>query len=105
MCGIPIMPPPPAPDALKGPGRKLTFDGTLAHIGGYDNLVSAEGHHTIKANARNYLWKYPDKVTWCTACGKAIEGFYATHHGQSYGCPNCGAICEFRYEAKGHGMV
>ena len=97
MCGIPMMPP---PDAVAG--RKLTFEQAVAHIGGEANLVSERGRFLIKNNAHQYLWKYPDKVTHCTACGGAIDGFYG-NHGQYYACPRCGANCEFRYAAKGHG--
>lgn len=90
----------PPPDAVAG--RKLTFEQAVAHIGGEENLVSEHGHFLIKNNANQYLWKYPDKVTHCTACGGAIDGFYG-HHGQRYACPRCGANCEFRYAAKGCG--
>lgn len=102
MCGIPMPPPPAPPDAVTG--RKLTFDQALAHVGGLDQLISEHGRFLIKTNARQYLWKYPDKTTWCTACGKAIEGF-AGRHGCHYACPICGANAEFRYEAKGHQRV
>lgn len=98
MCGIPMMPE-AVPDAVKG--HKLTFEQAVAHIGGEANLVSEHGHQLIRNNANQYLWKYRDKVTHCTACGGAIDGFYG-HHGQYYACPICGARCEFRYEAKGH---
>ena len=94
------MMPETVPDAVKG--KKLTFEQAVAHIGGEKNLVSEHGRFLIKQNIHQYLWKYPDKVTHCTACGGAIEGFYG-HHGQRYACPICGAHCEFRYEAKGHG--
>ena len=97
MCGIPMMPPPEAVT-----GRKLTFEQAVAHIGGEENLVSEHGRFLIRNNAHQYLWKYPDKVTHCTACGGAIDGFYG-HHGQCYACPKCGALCEFRYATKGHG--
>ena len=93
MCGIPM---PPPVDAVTG--RRLSFDQAVAHVGGLDNLLSEHGKHLIKLNAKQYLWKYPDKVTWCTACGKPIGGFYG-HHGQFYACPRCGARAEFRYEA------
>ena len=99
MCGIPM---PPPVDAVTG--RRLSFDQAVAHVGGLDNLLSEHGKHLIKLNAKQYLWKYPDKVTWCTACGKPIGGFYG-HHGQFYACPRCGARAEFRYEAKGHQRV
>lgn len=102
MCGIP-MPPKVIPDAVKG--RKLTFEQAVAHIGGEGNLVSEHGRFLIEKNAKQYLWKYPDKLTRCTACGGTIEGFPGTRHGRSYACPLCGAECEFRYEAKGHGRV
>ncbi len=101
MCGIP-MPPRTVPDAVNG--RKLSFEQALAHVGTLDDLISDHGRDLIKANAKQYLWKYPDKTTWCTACGKPIQGF-SGHHGQRYACPRCGANAEFRYEAKGHGRV
>ena len=87
-----------------GAGRKLTFDQALAHVGTLDDLISEHGRWLIRQNARQYLWKYPDKITWCTACGKAIEGFVG-RHGKFYACPRCGARAEFRYEAKGHRQV
>lgn len=96
------MMPPREPDATKG--RKLTFEQAVAHIGGVENLVSEHGHHLIKLNAHQYLWKYPNKTTWCTACGRPIEGFIG-NHGRMYACPLCGTRAEFRYEAKGHGRV
>jgi len=102
MCGIPLSPPKPPVDAVTG--RRLTFDQAVAHVGGIDNLLSENGKHLIKLNARQYLWKYPNKTTWCTACGKPIEGFTG-RHGQLYACPVCGARAEFRYEAKGHRRV
>ena len=101
MCGIPMMPT-KEPDATKG--RKLTFEQAVAHVGGEGNLVSEHGHYLIKMNAAQYLWKYPNKTTWCTACGKPIEGFVG-RHGKLYACPICGARAEFRYEAKGHARV
>ena len=96
------MPPHHPPDAITG--RKLTFDQALAHVGTLDDLISDHGRDLIKANAKQYLWKYPNKLTHCTACGKTIEGFFG-HHGQRYACPCCGARAEFRYEARGHGRV
>lgn len=96
------MMPPREPDATKG--KKLTFEQAVAHIGGVENLVSEHGHHLIKLNAAQYLWKYPNKTTWCTACGRLIEGFIG-NHGRMYACPLCGTRAEFRYEAKGHGRV
>ena len=84
------------------PATKLTFEQAVAHIGGADKLVSDHGRFLIKANVKNYLWKYPDKVTHCTACGGAVEGFIG-QHGRYYACPKCGARAEFRYAAKGHG--
>lgn len=96
------MPPHRVPDAVSG--RKLSFGQAVAHIGGLDQLLSDHGRFLIKTNARQYLWKYPDKVTHCTACGRSIAGFYG-HHGQFYACPMCGARAEFRYEAKGHRRV
>ncbi len=102
MCGIPMQPPEPTPDALRG--RKLTFEQALAHIGGEENLLSERGKWQIHQNARQYLWKYRDKSTHCTACGRTFDGFRGTH-GQFYACPACGARCEFRYEALGHRYV
>lgn len=102
MCGIPLPPPKPPVDAVTG--RRLSFDQAVAHVGGLDNLLSEHSKHLIKLNAKQYLWKYPDKVTWCTACGKAIGGFTG-RHGALYACPRCGARAEFRYEAKGHKRV
>lgn len=99
MCGIPMLPP-REPDATKG--RKLTFEQAAAHIGGAGQLVSENGYRLIRLNAKQYLWKYPNKTTWCTACDKPIQGFYG-NHGRMYACPVCGARCEFRYAAKGHG--
>lgn len=98
MCGIPMRPE-VVPDALNG--RKLSFEQAVAHVGGVDNLVTEAGRALIHANAKQYLWKYPDKLTHCTACGRSVEGFYG-HHGQRYACPRCGAMAEFRYAAKGH---
>lgn len=102
MCGIPLQPPKPPVDAVTG--RRLTFDQAVAHVVGIDNLLSEHGKDLIRLNAKQYLWKYPNKTTWCTACGKPIEGFTG-HHGQHYACPVCGARAEFRYEAKGHRYV
>ena len=101
MCGIPYQPPVPE-DAVTG--KKLTFDQALMHIGGYDKLVSDHGHYLIKVNARQYLWKYRDKRTFCTACGGVIDGFMG-QHGRHYSCPLCGASCQFRHEARGHGNL
>lgn len=83
------------------PKTKLTFAQAVAHIGGEGNLVSEHGRFLIRKNAHQYLWKYPDKKTHCTACGAVIDGFIG-QHGKDYHCPKCGALCEFRYEAKGH---
>lgn len=102
MCGIPLPPPKPPVDAVTG--RRLTFDQAVAHVGGIDNLLSEHGKDLIKLNAKQYLWKYPNKITWCTACGNAVEGFTG-RHGAFYACPVCGARAEFRYEAKGHQHV
>lgn len=102
MCGIPIQPLKPPVDAVTG--RRLTFDQAVAHVGGIDNLLSEHGKHLIKLHAKQYLWKYRNKTTWCTACGKPIEGFTGIH-GKFYACPVCGARAEFRYEAKGHRYV
>lgn len=102
MCGIPLSPPKPPVDAVTG--RRLTFDQAVAHVGGIDNLLSEHGKDLIRQNAKQYLWKYPNKTTWCTACGKPIEGFTG-RHGAFYACPVCGARAEFRYEAKGHRRV
>lgn len=102
MCGIPLPPPQPPVDAVTG--RRLTFNQAVAHVGGIDNLLSEHGKDLIKLNAKEYLWKYPNKITWCTACGNAVEGFKG-HHGAFYACPVCGARAEFRYEAKGHQRV
>lgn len=102
MCGIHLQPTQPPVDAVTG--RRLTFDQAVAHVGGLDNLLSEHGKDLIRLNAKQYLWKYPSKITWCTACGKPIEGF-AGKHGQLYACPVCGARAEFRHEAKGHRCV
>lgn len=101
MCGIPMLKK-ALPDAVTG--RTLTFEQALEHIGGLDNIVSEHGRWLIHHNAKHYLWKYPDKTTWCTACGKPIDNFYG-HHGQGYICPICAMPCEFRYAAKGHKYV
>lgn len=98
MCGIPMRPE-IVPDAVNG--AKLTFEQAVAHVGGVDGLISPEGRRLARENAKQYLWKYPDKRTWCTACNRSVENFYG-HHGQRYACPRCGALGEFRYEAKGH---
>lgn len=97
-----MLPPKELPDAVRG--RKLTFEQAVFHIGGEQNLVSDHGRFLIRSNAKQYLWKYPDKKTWCTACGGMIEGFIG-NHGRHYACPLCGERCEFRYEAKGHRRV
>lgn len=97
MCGIPYAPP-VVPDAVKG--RRLTFEQAVAHIGGEANLVSEHGHFLIQQNLKQFLWKYPDKTTWCTACGKPVGGFIGKH-GSFYSCPVCGARCEFRHVARG----
>lgn len=101
MCGIPMLQPEP-PEAVRG--KRLTFEQAVAHVGGVENLVSQDGRALIRQHAKQYLWKYPDKRTWCTACGRSIEGFYGSH-GRRYACPRCGADAEFRYEAKGHRRV
>lgn len=101
MCGIPIMAE-VVPDAVKG--RKLTFEQAVEHIGGEANLVSKHGQWLIHQHAKHYLWKYPDKTTWCTACGRSTDGFVGKH-GRDYECQNCGMWCEFRYAAKGHKYV
>ena len=101
MCGIPSAPP-VVPDAVKG--RRLTFEQAVAHIGGEDNLVSEHGHFLIKQNLKQFLWKYPDKTTYCTACNNPIEGFLGKH-GSFYSCPVCGERCEFRHVARGFKRV
>ena len=98
MCGIPMMPE-TVPDAVRG--KKLTFEQALLHIGGFDNLVDDDGSRAIHASAKEYLWKYRDKVTHCTACRATIDGFVG-QHGKLYACPVCGARCELRHEARGH---
>ena len=102
MCGIPLQPPKSPVDAVTG--RRLSFEQAVAHVGGMDQLLSEHGKQLIQTNIKQYLWKYPDRVTWCTACGKPIEGFTG-RHGTLYACPRCGARAEFRYEAKGHQRI
>ena len=101
MFGIPKAPE-VVPDAVRG--RRLTFEQAVAHVGGEDNLVSEHGRYLIDINLRQYMWKYPDKITHCTACGKAFEGFTG-RHGKIYACPSCGARCEFRHVARGYKRV
>lgn len=98
MCGIPYIPPEPL-DAVRG--KKLTFEQAMAHVGGFGNLLSEEGKADIRRAARQYLWKYRDKTTHCTACGHSFEGFVG-QHGQYYACPACGERCMFLHEARGH---
>lgn len=98
MCGIPYIPP-ESLDAVQG--KKLTFDQAMAHVGGFDNLLDDAARADIKNAARQYLWKYRDKVTHCTACGHSFEGF-AGQHGKYYACPACGERCMFLHEARGH---
>lgn len=101
MCGIPMLKK-ELPEGRRG--RKLTFEQAAAHIGGPENLVSEHGRWLIHQHAKHYLWKYPDKKTWCTACGEAMEGFVGKQ-GKTYECPNCGMWCEFKYAARGHKYV
>lgn len=98
MCGIPYIPP-ESLDAVQG--KKLTFEQAVAHVGGFDNLLDDAARADIKNAARQYLWKYRDKVTHCTACGHSFEGFTGTH-GKYYACPACGERCMFLHEARGH---
>ena len=67
-------------------------------------MVSEHGHFLINQNLKQYLWKYPDKTTHCTACGKPVEGFIG-QHGKFYSCPICGARCEFRHVARGYKRI
>lgn len=98
MCGIPYIPP-ESLDAVQG--KKLTFEQAVAHVGGFDSLLDDAAKADIKNAARQYLWKYRDKTTHCTACGHSFEGFAGTH-GKYYACPACGERCMFLHEARGH---
>lgn len=98
MCGIPIMPP-----ADYTQGRRLTFEQTVAHVGGMDNLISAGGRHMIDIHRRDYIWKYPGHG-YCTYCGGDVGDMRARHNDEVK-CPLCGRQVLFKHEARGHGRI
>lgn len=98
MCGIPIMPP-----ADYTQGRRLTFEQTVAHVGGMDNLISAGGRHMIDIHRRDYIWKYPGHG-YCTYCGGDVGDMKARHNDEVK-CPLCGRQVLFKHEARGHGRI
>lgn len=98
MCGIPIEPP---PDYTQG--RRLTFEQAVAHVGGMDNLISAEGRNMIDLHRRDYMWKYPGHA-WCTYCGGDAGDVHAKHNADVT-CPRCGRTVRFKHEARGHSRI
>lgn len=88
----------PPPDATAG--KRLTFEQTIAHIGGEEHFISAEGQDLIERNSHEYIWKYPGHG-YCTACGADV-GDMKARHGWGVTCPACGRGVEFRHEARGH---
>ena len=95
MCGIPMLPP---PDATQG--TKLTFEQAVAHIGGVDNLISAEGRAMIDLNRRDYMWRYPEHA-FCTYCGEDVGDMRARHNAE-VSCPHCHRAVVFKHASRGH---
>ncbi len=91
----------PPPDVTQG--KRLTFEQTVAHIGGMDDFFTAEGRAMIAANTVDYIWKYPEHG-YCTACGADV-GDLRARHGTVMPCPACGKEVIFRHEARGHKNV
>lgn len=98
MCGIPMTPP---PDYTSG--KKLTFEQAVMHVGGMDNLISAEGRHMIDQHRRDYIWKYPGHG-FCTYCG-GDAGDMKAKHNDMVKCPRCGREVIFKHEARGHSRI
>lgn len=98
MCGIPMLPP---PDYTQG--KRLTFEQAVAHVGGMDNLISAEGRHMIDMHRRDYIWKYPGHG-YCTYCGGDV-GDMKEKHNTDMTCPSCGRQVRFKHEARGHSRI
>ena len=97
MCGIPML-----PEADLARGGKVTFAQCLAHLGGV--LVTEGAEKQIRALAKDYIWCYPGRVGYCTACGGRIEGIRGIH-GERMRCPKCGREVTFRHERKGHQRI
>lgn len=81
----------------------LTFDQAIAHIGGMDNLISAEGRNLIDLNRKDYMWKYPGHA-YCTYCGEDVGDVKARHNAE-VGCPNCHRAVTFKHESRGHARI
>lgn len=81
----------------------LTFDQAVAHIGGMDNLISAEGRNLIDLNRKDYMWKYPEHA-YCTYCGEDVGDVKARHNAE-VGCPNCHRAVTFKHESRGHSRI
>ena len=99
MCGIPMTPP---SEALTG--KKLTFEQAMAHVGGENNFITATGRELIRANTKEYIWKYPDGRCFCTACGQEVATVTARHNAD-VSCPSCRQAATLKHEARGHGRV
>lgn len=98
MCGIPMEPP-----ADYTQGARLTFEQAVAHVGGMDNLISAEGRHMIDVHRKDYIWKYPGHG-YCTYCGEDVGDMKAKHNAEVT-CPRCGREVRFKHEARGHSRI
>lgn len=98
MCGIPMEPP-----ADYTEGKRLTFKQAVAHVGGMDNLISAEGRHMIDVHRKDYIWKYPGHG-YCTYCGEDVGDMKAKHNADVT-CPRCGREVRFKHEARGHSRI
>ena len=98
MCvGIPMQ-----PDPGLTAGCRVTFAQCLAHLGGV--LVPEDAAERIRALAPDYIWCYPGRVGYCTACGRKMVGVRGIH-GEKMPCPMCGQEVTFRHERKGHQRV
>lgn len=99
MCGIPMTPP---SEALTG--KKLTIEQAMAHIGGEDHFITESGRALIRANTKEYIWKYPDGRCFCTACGQKVETIRARHNAE-VSCPACHQAAILKHEARGHARI
>ena len=81
----------------------MTFEQAVAHVGGMDNLISAEGRHMIDVHRKDYIWKYPGHG-YCTYCGGDVGDMKAKHNADVT-CPRCGREVRFKHEARGHSRI
>lgn len=95
----------------KAIGKRMSFEEAVEHVGGLEQMISAEGRSAIHENAVDYMWKYgktDNGNAYCTACGTCFEPERYVIRGrqnQQMECPACGKWVTFKYAEKGHKSV